>query len=84
MFLSDGEANLEGYLYTNDVAALTNAGIYLRAFGVGNYSIEFVNEINNTNWLNLTNIALPFSPYLFIDTDTPNYPKRFYRALLMP
>ena len=50
----------------------------------GNYQIDFRNDLNNTNWFNLTNVVLPSSPYLFIDTASPQYPRRFYRAVLVP
>jgi hypothetical protein len=49
------------------------------------YRIDYVNDLNNTNWLPLTQLRLPYNPYLFIDTDSPtNHPKRFYRAVLVP
>jgi N-acetylneuraminic acid mutarotase len=50
----------------------------------GTYEIDFRNNLNNTNWFNITNVVLPSSPYLFIDTDSPQYPLRFYRAVLVP
>ncbi len=50
----------------------------------GNYQIDYRNNLNNTNWFNLTNVVLPSSPYLFIDTASPQYPQRFYRAVLVP
>ncbi len=50
----------------------------------GNYQIDYRNNLNNTNWFNLTNVVLPSSPYLFIDTASPQYPQRFYRAVLLP
>jgi hypothetical protein len=44
--------------------------------------IEYLNDIQNTNnWLYLTNFILPTSPYLYIDVDSPNYPRGFYRAI---
>ena len=50
----------------------------------GNYQIDYRNDLNNTNWFNLTNIVLPSSPYLFIDAASPQSPRRFYRAVLVP
>lgn len=38
----------------------------------------------NDTWSTLTNLALPYSPYLFIDEDSPNHPQRFYRVTVMP
>ncbi len=49
----------------------------------GTYQIDYRNDLNNTNWLNITNVVLPRSPYLFIDTESPQYPLRFYRAALV-
>jgi hypothetical protein len=42
VFVSDGESDREGLLYPNDVAGLNQAGVYLRAFGVGSNSLEFL------------------------------------------
>lgn len=50
-----------------------------------NYRIDFLNDVKNVNsWQTITNVSLPSSPYLFIDLDSSNYPKRFCRALLLP
>lgn len=37
-----------------------------------------------TNWQVLTNLALPSSPYLFIDPNSPGKAQRFYRAAPLP
>ena len=37
-------------------------------------------SVNATTWTSLTNITLPSSPYLFIDTNSTSAPSRFYRA----
>ena len=50
----------------------------------GTYQIDYRINMNNTNWFNLTNVVLPSSPYLFIDTASPQFPQRFYRAVLLP
>ena len=50
----------------------------------GNYQIDYRNDLNNPNWTNLTNVVLPSSPYLFIDTASSQYSQRFYRAVLVP
>ncbi|HXJ58843.1 MAG TPA: PA14 domain-containing protein [Verrucomicrobiae bacterium] len=42
VFVSDGESDREGLLYTNDVAALLRSGTYLRAFGTGSNAIQFL------------------------------------------
>jgi len=47
------------------------------------YSIQCTSDLNQTNsWQTLTNLTLPSSPYLYIDTASPDYPRRFYRAVL--
>ena len=46
--------------------------------------IEYKNALSNTNWITLTNIVQPSSSYLFIDTDSPQHPQRYYRAVLLP
>ena len=75
---------------TSSCAQLTVVGINLYAgltiYGsVGaNYRVEYVNNLGSTNWQTLTNLALPISPYLLIDTDSPNNTRRFYRAILLP
>ena len=75
---------------TSACAQLTVLGINmysgLTIYGsVGaNYRVEYLNALNNTNWQTLTNLALPVSPHLVIDADSPNHAKRFYRAILMP
>jgi hypothetical protein len=64
----------------NTYAGLTIIG------GVGSpYRVEFRDEVSNTNdWMTLTNFVLPTSPYLFIDRDSANQHKRFYRAVSVP
>ncbi len=42
--------------------------------------IEYVDSGASTNWLLLTNVLLSASPYIWIDYDSANYPRRFYRA----
>ncbi len=38
-------------------------------------------SVGTTNWLVLTNLTLPFSPFLVIDQNSPGLTKRFYRAV---
>jgi hypothetical protein len=45
IFLSDGESDREGFVYTNDVAALRQAGIHLRAFGAGSNAVPFLSNL---------------------------------------
>ncbi len=44
------------------------------------YPIQYVETMaNSNNWLTLTNLTLPASPYLFIDTSAPDVSQRYYR-----
>jgi hypothetical protein len=47
--------------------------------------VDYAGGLNNgpTNWLVLTNITLPYSPYLVIDPNSPGQTMRFYRAVLL-
>lgn len=58
-------------------AGITLAGTVGQLFRV-EYTDVF--NIGTTNWQVLTNIILPFSPYLVIDPSSPGETKRFYRA----
>jgi hypothetical protein len=46
------------------------------------YRIECAADPADTNWISVTNITLPTSPYLWFDLTSPTAPKRFYRAIL--
>jgi Tol biopolymer transport system component len=48
------------------------------------YSIQCKNDINQSFWATLTNITLTTGQYLWTDYSSPAYPKRFYRAVLVP
>jgi|SRR6266850_924073 len=50
-----------------------------------NYRIEYVDALRpTTTWQSLTTVTLTNTPYLYIDTDSVNFPQRFYRALPLP
>jgi len=46
--------------------------------------IDYADHLTPTNWIALTNVFLPSSPFLFIDTTSPNSAQRFYRAVGLP
>ena len=46
--------------------------------------IDFRTDLSGTNWTALTNVVLPTSPYLFIDTTSAATARRFYRAVPLP
>lgn len=50
------------------------------------FQVEFADvvSVGTTNWLSLTNVTLPVSPFLVIDPDSPGRTKRFCRALPSP
>ena len=56
------------------------AGLTIVGQSGGTYQIDYKNNLSATNWTSLTNIVLPSSPYLFIDTTSPSSASRFYRA----
>ncbi len=47
------------------------------------YRVDFTTDVNtpSTNWIVLTNVALPSRPYIYFDVDSPGSPRRFYRAV---
>src|ERR1043166_1170111 len=64
-------------------SSLTQAyypGLTISGTAGNSYDIQYVNTLSNVNdWVTLTNLTLPTSPFLFIDTTAPGLPKRFYR-----
>ncbi len=48
------------------------------------YSIECVTNLTETNaWVSLTNLMLPTSPHLWLDTNRPATVRRYYRAVAL-
>ena len=67
------------------VTAATYASIWLSGAVGSVYRVEYRDVLDqSTNWLALTNVVIPASPYLFVDTNSPTLPQRFYRAALLP
>lgn len=49
------------------------------------FRVEFANSLSESSqWFTAANILLNSSPFLWIDTDSVNHRKRFYRAVLLP
>jgi hypothetical protein len=71
-------------LYFGDVKFY--AGITLAGTIGQQFRVDYADEVNLglTNWLVLTNLTLPSSPFIVIDPASPGHPKRFYRALPLP
>lgn len=50
----------------------------------GNYGVQYSDVLPTANWLTLSNVVLPQSPYTWFDTPPPNATNRFYRAVGFP
>ncbi len=50
------------------------------------YRVDYADVVNigTTNWLVLTNVALPYSPFLVIDPASSGKSQRYYRAVPLP
>lgn len=50
------------------------------------FRVDYADMVNpgSTNWAVLTNVTLPYSPFLVIDSGSPGRTKRFYRAVSLP
>jgi hypothetical protein len=58
------------------------AGLRITGATGATYRIEFVNQVDATNWMTLTNITLPASPYFWAEPDSvTNQLRRYYRAV---
>jgi hypothetical protein len=62
------------------------AGMTLAGTVGQRFRVDYTDAVNiaTTNWLALTTVTLPFSPYLVIDPTSPSQSKRFYRAVPLP
>ncbi len=58
------------------------AGLSIKGTFNAWYRVEYVTDLNSTNWIPLTTFELTNSPYLFIDTTKPATEKRFYRTVV--
>lgn len=60
------------------------AGLTLGGAVGSQYRIEFLENLNATNWTSLTNLTLVTSPAFYVDVESPQHPTRFYRAVPLP
>ena len=61
------------------------AGLTITGQAGASYRVDYVPALGPTNnWITLTNLTLPSSPYLFIDVTSPSSSRRFYRTVLTP
>lgn len=74
-------ANVHFFGEMQMVAATTLAGSVGQQFRV-DYSD--VVTVGTTNWLTLTNVTLPYSPFLVIDPASSGKTQRYYRAVPLP
>jgi hypothetical protein len=58
------------------------AGLMIAGEVGATYQIDYRNNVAGSNWTTLTNLVLPSNPFLFIDSNSPYYSQRFYRAVL--
>jgi hypothetical protein len=56
------------------------AGVIIKAEPGKTVKVEYTNDLTSGSWTTLVKFVLPESPYTYIDYDSPNHPKRFYRA----
>jgi hypothetical protein len=76
--LSDGPFSAE----PASLSVGLHAGLRITGTTGATYRIEFVNQVDATNWMALTNITLPVSPYFWADPDAvTNKARRYYRAV---
>jgi hypothetical protein len=60
------------------------AGLIIQAEIGKTVRIEYSNDLSSGTWTTLAGIVMPTSPYTYYDADSPNHPKRFYRAVEVP
>ena len=62
------------------------AGITLTGTVGNKFRVDYADAVVSgpTNWLTLTTLTLPSSPYLVIDPNSSTRAKRFYRVVLLP
>src|SRR5207245_7999493 len=55
--------------------------VTLQGMVAARYQLQYSPTLPATSWTTLTNVLLPSSPYIFLDTTTSGATKRFYRAV---
>jgi hypothetical protein len=58
-------------------------GITINGLAGRLYQIQATESIPATNWQVLTNLVLPYSPYVWVDTSAEDSASRLYRAVLI-
>jgi hypothetical protein len=57
------------------------AGVIIQAAPGTTVKVEYTNDLASGSWTQLWQGAVPTSPYTYYDADSPNHPRRFYRAV---
>jgi concanavalin A-like lectin/glucanase superfamily protein len=57
------------------------AGLSIEGTVGAKYQITYLVDLGDPNWITLTNLVLPRSPYLFFDATSSRTQHRFYRAV---
>src|SRR5262245_6750538 len=47
-------------------------------------TIQYTTDLNQTNWVALTNLTVTVSPYWFVDVSASSSSQRFYRVVANP
>src|SRR4051812_44365887 len=67
------------------VAQHNYAGLTITGTPGATYPIQYVTSMGKSNaWTTLTNLVLPTSPYLLVDTSIADPPQRYYRETNAP
>jgi hypothetical protein len=83
------EVRFSSFARTSDMMQFTSlamfAGFSILGTVGANYDIQVSNDIGDPkNWTTVTNLTLQSSPFFFLDSESPNFRERFYRAILVP
>jgi len=78
--MAGSETTLAAYLGLLDLNMF--AGLIIQAPIGSKCLIEYTTDLKQqTGWQTLTTINIPSNPYIYIDSESPKWPKRFYRAI---
>jgi uncharacterized delta-60 repeat protein len=66
------------------LSAATYLGLSIDGTPGGRYRIEYNEQSALGGWRFLTNVVLPSVPFLWIDLESTNVPRRMYRAIAAP
>jgi len=57
------------------------AGLVLQGFPGGSYDIQYQDRLGASNWSTIATVTLTNAEQLWIDVESTNAPRRFYRAV---